>query len=88
MGKLSLTSYVWKCVLGAEVVYAICLAGGFLPIRSVKALELHRALFETMPGFTWITPGSVFLGFIYVAFFASIFGSYMVWMYNSSIRNT
>ncbi|KKW33658.1 MAG: hypothetical protein UY80_C0036G0002 [Parcubacteria group bacterium GW2011_GWB1_53_43] len=31
MERLSLTSYVWKCILGAEVIYTLCLIGrGFL----------------------------------------------------------
>lgn len=52
MEKLSLKLYGWKCVLGAEVAYAICLIGGLLPIRSVRGIELHHTLFETFPGFT------------------------------------
>jgi len=51
MENLSLKKYVWKCVLGAEIAYAACLTGGFLPLRSVRGLELHHALFETIPGF-------------------------------------
>lgn len=85
-GKLSLTSYVWKCVLGAEVVYFICLLGGLLPLRSARAIELHHTLFETLPGFSWISAGSVVLGAIYMFVFAWIFGAYMVWMHNSSLE--
>ena len=51
MENLSLKKYVWKCVLGAEIAYAACVRGGFLPLRSVRGLELHHALFETIPGF-------------------------------------
>ncbi len=87
MNKLSLKSYVWKCVLGSEVAYFICLLGGFLPLRSAQGLSLHHALFETLPGFTWISAGSVILGAVYMFVFAWIFGSYMVWMYNSSLVN-
>lgn len=29
MGKLSLSSYVWKCVLGMEIAYVLCLIGAF-----------------------------------------------------------
>lgn len=85
-GKLSLQSYVWKCVLGAEIVYFICLLGGLLPLRSARAIELHHTLFETLPGFSWISVGSVVLGAIYIFIFAWIFGAYMVWMHNSSLE--
>jgi len=85
MEKLSLKSYVWKCVLGGEMAYFVCLFGGVLAFRSAEAIRLHHLLFETLPGFTWITAGSVILGAFYVLIFALIFGSYMVWMHNSSL---
>ncbi len=85
MEKLALKSYGWKCVLGAEVVYVICVAGGFLPLRSATGIELHHRLFETLPGFTWITPGSFILGAVYMFIFAWVFGAYYVWMHNSSL---
>ena len=86
MGKLSLKSYVWKCVLGSEIVYVLCLLGGLLPIRSTRGIELHHTFFETLPGFTWLTFGSVILGAIYFFAFALIFGWYYVWMHNSSLE--
>lgn len=86
MGKLSLFSYVWKCVVGAEFAYALCLIGAFVLERSAKGTELHHTLFETLPGFTWISLGSVILGAVYMLVFAVVFGSYMVWMHNSSIK--
>jgi hypothetical protein len=82
---LSLKRYRWLCVLGGEVAYALCLAGGFLPIRSTQGLDLHHALFETLPGFVWINPLSVILGAVYVFLFFWAFGTYMVWMHNSSL---
>ena len=86
MGKLSLYSYVWKCVAGTEVAYFLCLFGAFILERSAKGMELHHTLFETLPGFTWISIGSVILGAVYMFVFAIIFGIYMVWMHNSSIK--
>ncbi|OGZ96992.1 MAG: hypothetical protein A2847_00730 [Candidatus Sungbacteria bacterium RIFCSPHIGHO2_01_FULL_50_25] len=85
MRKLSLKKYGWKCALGAEVAYGICLAGGLLPLRSAKGIELHHELFETLPGFAWISFGSVVLGAVYVFAFAWAFASYFVWMHNSSL---
>jgi hypothetical protein len=82
---LSLKRYRWLCILGGEVAYALCLAGGFLPIRGSQGMELHHALFETLPGFVWINPQSVVLGAFYVFAFSWIFGTYMVWMHNSSL---
>ena len=87
MDKLSLKSYGWKCVLGAEVAYILCLAGGFLPIRSVAGIALHHAFFETLPGFTWINISSVVLGAVYAFVFAWIFAWYYVWMHNSSMTS-
>ncbi len=86
MQKLSLKSYVWKCVLGSEVVYILCLLGGYIPWRSEVATELHHRLFETLPGFVWGNFGSIVLGAVYMFVFAWIFGSYMVWMHNSSLK--
>ncbi len=88
MEQLSLKKYGWKCVLGAEVVYFICLLGGLLPLRSVRGIELHHAIFETLPGFTWINIGSVILGAVYFFIFAWIFAMYFVWMHNSSMVET
>ncbi len=85
MEKLSFKSYVKKCVLGAEIAYVLCLVGGFLPFRSQRAVELHHQLFETLPGFTWISFGSFIWGAILIAIIAWVFGAYMVWMHNSSL---
>lgn len=85
MERLSLKSYVKKCILGSEIVYVVCLLGGFLPLRSQRGIDLHHALFETLPGFTWLTFGSFIWGAILIAVIAWIFGSYMVWMHNSSL---
>lgn len=62
---LSLKRYGWLCVLGGEIAYFVCLAGGYLPLRSARGMELHRTLFETFPGFVWGSVGSVFLGAVY-----------------------
>lgn len=85
MDKLSLKKYGWKCVLGAEIVYVICLAGGFLPLRSAAGTELHHTFFETLPGFIWLSVGSFVLGAFYMFVFAWIFAWYYVWMHNSSM---
>ena len=82
---LSLRRYGWLCVLGGELAYAVCLLGGYLPLRSARATELHHTLFETLPGFVWGQPSSMLLGAGYVFVFAWIFGGYMVWMHNTSL---
>ncbi len=86
MEKLSLKSYVVKCVLGTEIAYVICLIGGYLPWRTERGVELHHALFETLPGFVWGSFGSMIWGAVLLAVAAVIFGSYMVWMHNSSLE--
>lgn len=85
--NLSLMKYAWKCVVGAEVAYIICLLGGLVPWRSARGIELHHTIFETLPGFTWISLGSAVLGTIYVLVFALILAAYFVWMHNSSLEN-
>ena len=85
MERLPLKSYVKKCILGSEIVYVLCLVGGFLPFRSQKGIELHHQLFETLPGFTWITFSSFIWGAIFIAVMAWALGAYMVWMHNSSL---
>ena len=82
---LSLRRYGWLCVLGGEVAYIVCLLGGYLPLRSARATELHHTLFETLPGFVWGQASSMLLGAVYVFVFAWIFGGYMVWMHNTSL---
>ena len=82
---LSLKRYGWLCVFGAEVAYVLCLLGGLLPWRTSRAIEIHHALFETLPGFTRLTFGSFILGAVYMFVFAWIFAAYMVWMHNTSL---
>lgn len=84
---LLLKRYRWLCVLGGEILYSLCILGGFLPLRSVRGTELHHALLETLPGFTWINVGSVLLGAVYVFVFAWLGAWYIVWMHNSSLVN-
>ena len=83
--NLSLKLYGWKCVLGAEVVYVLCVLGGFLPLRSAAGIQLHHTIFETLPGFTWGTISGVIIGAVDLFVFAWIFASYFVWMHNSSL---
>jgi hypothetical protein len=75
-------------VLGAEVAYVACLLGGLLPIRTEDGIELHHRLFETLPSFVWINAQSVILGAVYIFAFAWVFGSYFVWMHNTSLTKT
>lgn len=82
---LSLKRYGWLCVLGGEIVYALCLIGGYLPLRSAEATKLHHTLFETLPGFTWGSFSSVILGAVYTFAFSWLFAWYYVWMHNTSI---
>lgn len=81
--KLSTNSYAWKCVLGAEVLYAACTLYGFT--LAGKAAELHRSLFELMPWYTWGTPFSILCGALLIGLSSWIGGAYIVWMHNSSM---
>ena len=84
---LSLKRYGWLCVLGGEIGYVLCLAGGYLPLRTSRGMELHKTLFETFPGVVWGTVGGVILGAVYVFIFAWVFATYFVWMHNTSLVN-
>lgn len=79
---LSFQSYVWKCVVGAEVAYAACAAYGVF--LNSQAVTLHRQIFELLPGFSWSAPG-VIIGGLSIAVWSIAFGVYMVWMHNSSL---
>jgi hypothetical protein len=80
---LQLKRYGWLCVLGGEVLYAICLTWGLF--LTGKAAELHHSFFELMPGFVWGSIGSVILGAAYMLGAAWIFAWYYVWMHNTSL---
>jgi hypothetical protein len=54
-------------------------------MRSAAGIELHHKIFETLPGFVWLNTQSVILGAVYMFAFAWIFGSYFVWMHNTSL---
>lgn len=84
MEKLSFVPYAAKCVLGSEIMYALCLVFG--STLSGDAAQLHHKLLELLPGFTWLTPAGVIAGGIVIAVYSFIFGLYVVWMYNSSLR--
>lgn len=57
-----------------------------MPLRTERGTELHHALFETLPGFTWGSMNSVLLGAVYIFVFSWIFATFMVWMLNSSLE--
>ena len=82
---LSLKRYRWLCVLGAEVAYFVCLFGDFLPFRTAAGIEVHHKIFETLPGFVWLNAQSVIVGAFEIFVIAWIFGSYFVWMHNTSL---
>lgn len=83
MEQLSLKSYGWKCALGAEVFYAICMLYG-ASLTGTSA-TLHHSLFGLLPGFTWGNVIGIIIGAIDLFVFAWIFAVYYVWMHNSSL---
>lgn len=80
---LSTTKYVALCVAGMEIFYVLCL--GYGSLLSQKARELHRALFELIPGFAWGDPISMVWGGLYMGVLALIAGWYIAWMHNTSL---
>ena len=82
---LAYKPYVLKCILGAEIVYVLCML--YRNFVTVEFLPLHDSLFGLLPGFSWTGAGIVSAG-IGIAIYAAIFGTYMVWMHNSSMNST
>jgi hypothetical protein len=80
---LSLKRHGWLCVLGAEVAYIVCMMYRFF--LSGPSVNLHASLFELLPGFSW-SVGGMIIGAIDIFVMAWIFGAYMVWMHNTSIK--
>jgi len=85
MGKLSYKPYLWRCVLGGEIIYVLCVGYGLVAGEAAK--QFHEVFFDTLPGFTWLTPGSFILGLVYVGVTSLIFGAYIVWMHNASVKS-
>ncbi len=84
MGKLSLKKYSLLCVLGGEVAYTACLIYG--TILTGNSAELHHAIFELMPGFTWLGIGSFIAGAVTVGIWSGLGGAYIAWMHNYSLE--
>jgi hypothetical protein len=80
---LSKTKHGVLYVLGMEIFYVLCIIYGVL--LSGKAMELHHALFELIPGFVWGNPVSMVWGALYMGVLAWIGGWYIAWMHNASI---
>ncbi len=85
MGKLSLKKYSLLCGFGGEIAYVACLIYG--TALTGKSAELHHAIFELLPGFTWLGVGSVIAGAITVGIWSAIGGAYIAWMHNTSLTN-
>lgn len=81
---LSLGKYVWKCIVGTELVYFGCLLYG--TTLSGERAKLHHSLLELLPLFKWGEPSHVVMTAICMALMAGLFGWYMVWMHNSSME--
>jgi hypothetical protein len=72
-----------------KICRKMCIGNGdilsALPLLPDKAKELHRALFELIPGFVWGNAISMTWGALYMGLIAWIVGSYIAWMHNASI---
>lgn len=85
MGKLSIGKYAILCVLGGEIAYTVCMAYGLF--LAGKALDLHQAIFQLLPGFTGMNFMSWLVGAISIAVWSGLGGAYIAWMHNASITN-
>ncbi len=81
----SYSKYIWRCVLGAEIAYAACVAYNTFLVAEKTAL--HKSLLELLPGFQWgSVSGFIFAG-IWIAVYAAAVGAYITWMLNSSVTH-
>ena len=78
----SYQSYIWKCVLGSEIIYVLCMV--YRVFVTAELLPLHDSLLRLLPGFSW-TPAGMLAAAVGIAVYSAVFGAYMVWMLNSSI---
>lgn len=85
MEKLSLKSYVWKCVIGLELAFVGCLI--YAVILTGASKEVMIKFLEYIPGFVWGSVAGFIFGAFWIGVMALVFGSYMVWMHNSSLIN-
>ena len=81
---LSYFRYIWKCILGAEVMFVGCIFYG-LTLSGERA-EHHQRLLEQLPFFQWGQPFPTLMTAISLSVYAATFGWYMVWMHNSSLK--
>jgi hypothetical protein len=79
---LSVQKYSLLCILGGEVVYALCATYGLF--LSGKAAELHLSIFQMLPGFTEFSISSWLIGAITIAIWSGLGGAYIAWMHNVS----
>ena len=84
MEQLSLKKYSLLCMLGGEIAYAACLIYG--TTLAGKVAEFHHAIFELLPGFTWLSLGSFITGAITIGVWSGIGGAYIAWMHNFSLE--
>ena len=83
--KFSYKPYALRCVLGAELVYAGCIAyGAFV---KPELLPLHQNLLQLLPAYDGTFSGMIASG-LFIAVHALIFAAFMVWMNNSSLTNS
>jgi len=80
---LSERKYAALCIAGIEIFYILCLLYEFL--LPVKGRELHRALFELLPGFVWGDVLSMIWGAVFLGIAAWVTGWYIAWMHNASM---
>ena len=81
---LSIKKYSLLCILGGEIAYTVCMAYGVF--LSEQAAALHLALFQLLPGVTDLGFGSWLAGAVSIAIWSGVFGAYIAWMHNKSLR--
>lgn len=84
MGTLSIGKYAGLCILGGEIAYTACMLYGTM--LTGNAAQLHHAMFELLPRFTWVGFGSWIAGAVSIALWSGIGGAYIAWMHNVSIK--
>ena len=81
---LLFSRYIWKCILGTELIYIACLFYGLT--LSAEKITLHHDLLELLPFFVWGNTVRMAMTGFCLAVYAAFIGWYMVWMHNSSMK--
>jgi hypothetical protein len=85
MHPLSLKVMAWSWGLFGTVTFAACVVYGLVVPRAFHASQL---LEQILPGFRWLTPGSVLLGIVETFVYGAYAGLVFSLIHNAVLRRS